>query len=174
LICATEVCRSRQPEGTPAAAGYGGIHRRAARCRRPQTTPPGRRWDNRDVRLNHILLWVTDVARSLEFYEGKLRFVRIEADEGYARLRAPEGEATLGLHEASETAPPPWNDGVGLYIEVDDVDTLCRRLAEQGVSFDQEPEDMAWGWRHAYLRDPDGHRLSIYHAGEKRFQPTPA
>ena len=124
------------------------------------------------MRLNHVLLWVTDIPRALEFYEGKMRFVRIEADEGYARLRAPDGDATLGLHVASDPGRAPWDDGVGLYLEVDDVDGECRRLAELGVAFDDPPEDMAWGWRHAYLRDPDGHRLSIYHAGEKRFQPT--
>jgi catechol 2,3-dioxygenase-like lactoylglutathione lyase family enzyme len=125
------------------------------------------------VRLNHLLLWSGDVARALAFYEGMLGFVRIEAGDGYARLRAPDGEATLGLHAARDDQRPPWNDGIGLYLEVDDVDAVCRRLAERGVTFDQSPEDMGWGWRHAYLRDPDGHRLSIYHAGEKRFLATP-
>jgi len=129
--------------------------------------------DNLWMRLNHLLLWSGDVARSLDFYTGMLNFVRIEAGEGYARLRAPDGETTIGLHTAPEGQRPPWNDGVGLYLEVDDVDGVCRRLAERGVTFDQPPEDMGWGWRHAYLRDPDGHRLSIYHAGEKRFLPTP-
>jgi hypothetical protein len=26
---------------------------------------------------------------------------------------------------------------------------------------------MPWGWRHAYLNDPDGHEISLYWAGEK-------
>lgn len=125
------------------------------------------------MRLNHVLVWVSDVARSLEFYEGGLGFVRIEADEGYARLRAPDGDATIGLHEAEDGEEPPWDAGIGLYLEVGDVDSACRALAERGIAIDRPPEDMAWGWRHAYLRDPDGHRLSIYHAGEKRFLPTP-
>jgi catechol 2,3-dioxygenase-like lactoylglutathione lyase family enzyme len=125
------------------------------------------------VRLNHLLLWCADVARSLDFYEGRLNFVRIEAGDGYARLRAPDGDTTIGLHAVAEGERPPWNEGVWLYLEVEDVDSVCRRLAERGVTFDRGPEDMGWGWRHAYLRDPDGHRLSIYHAGARRFQPTP-
>jgi hypothetical protein len=31
---------------------------------------------------------------------------------------------------------------------------------------------MPWGWQHAYLRDPDGHQLSLYWAGPKRFRKT--
>jgi hypothetical protein len=30
------------------------------------------------------------------------------------------------------------------------------------------PQDMPWGWRHAYLKDPDGHPLSLYRAGASR------
>jgi hypothetical protein len=33
---------------------------------------------------------------------------------------------------------------------------------------------MPWGWKHAYLSDPDGHELSLYRAGAKRFQKTKA
>jgi hypothetical protein len=29
---------------------------------------------------------------------------------------------------------------------------------------------MPWGWKHAYLDDPDGHELSLYWAGKKRLQ----
>jgi uncharacterized glyoxalase superfamily protein PhnB len=88
-------------------------------------------------------------------------------------LRAPDGEATLGLHRTNANAAAPWHEGIRLYIEVDDLDNVCRRLEEQGVVFDQAPRDMPWGWRHAYLRDPDGHELSLYWAGRKRFEPTP-
>ena len=31
---------------------------------------------------------------------------------------------------------------------------------------------MPWGWRHAYLNDPDGHEISLYWAGENRMQKT--
>jgi hypothetical protein len=31
---------------------------------------------------------------------------------------------------------------------------------------------MPWGWRHAYLRDPDGHEVSLYWAGKARFKKT--
>jgi hypothetical protein len=31
---------------------------------------------------------------------------------------------------------------------------------------------MPWGWRHAYLNDPDGHEISWYWAGENRMKKT--
>ena len=34
------------------------------------------------------------------------------------------------------------------------------------------PRMMPWGWRHAYLNDPDGHEISIYWAGEMRMEKT--
>ena len=37
----------------------------------------------------------------------------------------------------------------------------------------QPPKLMPWGWKHAYLNDPDGHEISLYWAGRKRFQKTP-
>lgn len=123
------------------------------------------------MRLNHVLLYVADVERALEFYETRLGFDRIEVSlPGYARLVAPEGDATIGLHRISPDATPPGNEGVRLYLEVENLDAVCRQLAEQGVAFDQMPEDMPWGWRHAYLKDPDGHLLSLYRAGEKRLR----
>jgi catechol 2,3-dioxygenase-like lactoylglutathione lyase family enzyme len=127
------------------------------------------------VWLNHLILYVADVGPSLDFYEKKLGFVRIEGggQQGYARLRAPDGEATLGLHRTNADAAASWHEGIRLYIEVEDLDNVCRRLEEQGVVFDQAPQEMPWGWRHAYLRDPDGHELSLYWAGRKRFERTP-
>jgi len=123
------------------------------------------------VRLNHVLLYVTDVQQGLEFYEGKLGFRRVEVGlPDYARVRAPEGDATIGLHRVSSQPRPPWNEGVRLYLELDDLDEVCRELAKREVEFEQMPEDMPWGWRHAYLRDPEGHLLSLYRAGERRLQ----
>ena len=29
---------------------------------------------------------------------------------------------------------------------------------------------MPWGWRHAYLNDPDGQEISLYWAGENRMK----
>lgn len=126
------------------------------------------------MRLNHVLLYVADVARALEFYETRLAFTRVEVGlPDYARVRAPDGDVTIGLHHITQQPAPPWNEGVRLYLEVKDLDRVCVDLAARGVAFDQMPQDMPWGWRHAYLKDPDGHLLSLYWAGPQRLSPQP-
>jgi hydroxymethylpyrimidine/phosphomethylpyrimidine kinase len=126
------------------------------------------------VKLNHAMVYVTDVARALEFYRDRLGLAVIEAlpTGGYARLRFPRTSATLALHLV-EAGGSVHSDGVRLYFEVPDLDAFCARLARSGVRFDRMPADQPWGWRHAYLRDPDGHELSLYRAGAKRLRPTP-
>jgi catechol 2,3-dioxygenase-like lactoylglutathione lyase family enzyme len=48
-----------------------------------------------------------------------------------------------------------------LTIEVDDVDAICRELAERGVELLNGPMDRPWGVRTASFRDPAGHIWEI-------------
>jgi uncharacterized glyoxalase superfamily protein PhnB len=57
-----------------------------------------------------------------------------------------------------------------LYFEVRDLDGFCRTLQQKGFYITQLPRMMPWGWRHAYVNDPDGHEISLYSAGENRLQ----
>jgi catechol 2,3-dioxygenase-like lactoylglutathione lyase family enzyme len=57
------------------------------------------------------------------------------------------------------------------YFESDRLDRLVGELEAKGVVFEQQPTDQAYLWREAVLRDPDGHRLFLYHAGVNRLDP---
>ena len=37
-----------------------------------------------------------------------------------------------------------------------------------------DPEDQPWLWREAYLADPDGNPIMLFHAGENRVDPPGA
>jgi catechol 2,3-dioxygenase-like lactoylglutathione lyase family enzyme len=124
------------------------------------------------VTLNHAIIWVKDVPRALRFYQDGLGFRVIEAMPGYARLRSSRGGATLALHATNDRKPPPGTRQVVLYFETPRLTETCQRLIRRGVRFDQMPRRMPWGWDHAYLRDPDGHEISLYWAGRKRFLPS--
>jgi len=122
--------------------------------------------------FNHAMVYVRELERALRFYQGLLGFKLIEKLRGYARLRSPAGRTTLALHEPEPGQVLPETDGIRLYFEVRDVERLCEKLAAAGVEIQQMPQRMPWGWTHAYLKDPDGHEVSLYWAGEKRFQKT--
>ena len=126
--------------------------------------------------FNHAMVYAADVRRALGFYRDLLGFKLVDEFRHedilvYARLRAPGGDGTLALHLAGPGTPLA-SDGVRLYFEIREVDDFCRKLQTKGFYITQMPRMMPWGWRHAYLNDPDGHEISIYWAGENRMKKT--
>jgi len=126
--------------------------------------------------FNHAMVYAKDVQRALGFYHDLLGFklvdeFRHEGKPVYARLRAPGGDGTIALHLAGPGTPLA-SDGVRLYFEIREVDDFCRKLQAKGFYITQMPRMMPWGWRHAYLNDPDGHEISLYWAGENRMKKT--
>ena len=134
-----------------------------------------RRGSEASLTFNHAMLYSADVPRAVKFYADGLGFRIIEefVHEGrtiYARLRAPAGGGTIAVHQMEPGQPMPQGRSMRLYFEVKDLETFCKELEAKGIPFDHPPSVEAWGWKHAYLRDPDGHNLSLYWAGAKRFQ----
>ncbi len=128
------------------------------------------------LNFNHAMIYVADVERGLGFYRDLLGFkliddFRHENKAVYARLRAPGGEGTIALHQAGPGASVA-SEGVRLYLEVRELDEFCRKLQQKGFYITKLPQMMPWGWRHAYLNDPDGHEISVYWAGENRMKKT--
>jgi len=124
--------------------------------------------------FNHAMIYLKDVQSGIAFYRDWLGFkviedFRHEDRSVYARLRAPGGDGTIALHQAGPGASVA-SDGVRLYFEVRDLDDFCQRMRRRGFVFTQHPQMMPWGWRHAYLNDPEGHEISLYWAGEQRMQ----
>ena len=129
--------------------------------------------DDGKLTFNHAMVYVKDVNRALGFYRDLLGFKLIEdfRYDGipvYARLRAPGGDGTIALHQAGAGASLV-SEGVRLYFEVRDLDDFCSKLIRKGFYITKMPRMMEWGWRHAYLNDPDGHEISLYWAGEMRW-----
>jgi lactoylglutathione lyase len=116
------------------------------------------------IRLSHLFLYVSDLARSRQFYTELLGLRVLLEENGYVRVGVPDG-----LHIGMEVGKP-WQigaHGIEMNLEVDDVDAWTQRLRDAGIRIDQGPSDMPWGARHSFFQDPDGYRLSI-------FTPSPA
>lgn len=121
------------------------------------------------MRLNHVTLIVSDFERSKGFYR-TLGFRQIvDSPPRYARFKCPDGEATLSIEVTGEA--PNSAGSIQLFFECDDVVRTVADLKAKGVTFDQEPTDMFYLWREARLRDPDGHDIRLYNAGENRLNP---
>ncbi len=125
--------------------------------------------------FNHVMLYVRDVQASLQFYADKLGFRVLESFDYngtivYARLLPPKGQTTLALHLPEQGQESLASSGVRLYFEVKELDAACRQLEKAGGKLLSPPKQMPWGWKHAYLLDPDGHEISLYWAGRLRMQ----
>jgi len=124
------------------------------------------------VEFNHAMVYFRDLTAAMKFYVDQLGFKVIEVyGAAYARLRSPKGAMTIALHLAEPTQQIS-SEGVRLYFEVKELDKFCAKLQAAGVRITESPKMMPWDWRHAYLNDPEGHEISLYWAGKKRFQKT--
>lgn len=123
------------------------------------------------MRLNHVTAAASDLDASIAFYE-LLGLKLIVKSPHYARFELPDGEATFSLHVTD--APIPREHAPQLYFELSDVDLAgeVERLKRSGVAFENELEEKSWLWREAWLRDPAGNAICLYHAGDnRRFPP---
>jgi catechol 2,3-dioxygenase-like lactoylglutathione lyase family enzyme len=126
------------------------------------------------IEFNHAMIYTAGLTRALNFYRDALGFQVVDDYPGaYARMKSPGGGTTIALHVLEEgKSLDPDKEGLRLYFEVEGLDAFCEALKKRGVALDQMPKDMPWGWRHAYLRDPDGHEISLYWAGKARLRRT--
>jgi uncharacterized glyoxalase superfamily protein PhnB len=138
----------------------------------PKTSQSKRSQRPLSVNFNHALIYVKTLDPALHFYRDLLGFREIETIPGeYSRLQSRGSPSTLALHvSGSRDVLAPG--GVWLYLEVKELDRLYRQLRKSGIHFSQKPEQMPWGWKQAFLKDPDGHKLCLYRAGNKRLRKT--
>jgi predicted enzyme related to lactoylglutathione lyase len=114
-----------------------------------------------EILTSRVLLRPTDIGRSLRFYEQTIGLaIYREWGTGSAR-----GVVFFlgggGLLEISGTSPEPPSQAIGLVLQVRDSSATYRRLTEQGVAVDAEPELKPWGLIEMTVRDPDGLALII-------------
>jgi catechol-2,3-dioxygenase len=117
-------------------------------------------------RLNHAVLYVSDLARVVDFYCYTLGFeVRMQIPGRAAFLRSPESanDHDLGLFEVG-SAPVPRNPYVGLYHLAWEVGTLAElaeirgRLDERGALVGASDHRVS---KSLYARDPSGIEFEV-------------
>lgn len=117
--------------------------------------------------LNQVTVPCSDYEASVLFYTTLGLRQIVDSPPRYARFETERG-TTLSIH-ATDSAP--GNSGFVIYFEVDDVDETVGQLKGKGLVVDKEPRDQSWLWREAYIHDPSGNVICIYHAAENRRYP---
>ena len=118
------------------------------------------------IHLEHAIVFVTDMQRSLDFYCNIIGLKAAMTSPGWSELDAGPGPK-LALHTTRETAPalprshtlPPGQ--VQLAFIVTDIDVLCDSLRASGAPLEGPMDQPEIGLRSAYVRDPDGTALQL-------------
>ena len=120
------------------------------------------------MNLNQVTIYSDRPIETVAFFE-KLGLIRIvDSLPRYARLECPDGDATLSVNIAGDAEP---SGNIVIYFECEDLDGRVDELKSKGLEFEEDPTDRPWLWRQAYLRDPNGNKICLYHAGENRKNP---
>lgn len=124
------------------------------------------------MRFGYTILYVADVADSLDFYERALgqrrRFVHESGQ--YAELDTGDTALALAAHElAAANLPGVYTreqaSGARPAFEVcfvtDDVQGAFDRAITEGAEAVTPPQTKPWGQDVAYIRDPDGNLVEL-------------
>jgi catechol-2,3-dioxygenase len=121
------------------------------------------------VRLNHAVLFVTDLARSERFYtevfDMAVALRESRANAVFLRLPRSGNDHDLGLMGVGPSAPPKRRGGIGLYHlawqvdTVDDLEQARKALAEAGAYTGESSHGGTT--KSVYGADPDGNEFEI-------------
>lgn len=124
------------------------------------------------VKLGYTILYVSDVTKSISFYESAFGFQRkfITPENDYAELLT--GETTLSFASidlansnlkngflASRQSDKPFGIEVGLVT--DNVQAIIDQAVKLGAVLVAEPKQKPWGQTVGYIRDLDGFLLEL-------------
>ena len=103
-------------------------------------------------------LYVADLDRSRQFYERGLGLRQVLQQSGCCILEVTDS-AFIGLCQRPEPRETP---GLLLCFVTEDVQGAWRRLVDAGAECDTDPQhNPTYAITHAFVRDPDGHRIEV-------------
>ena len=117
------------------------------------------------MNLNQVTIYSSKPTEMVEFYRQLGLQLIVDSLPRYARLLCPDGDSTLSIHAADEDFAA---SNIVLYFECEDLDAQVSELKNIGLQFESEPADQSWLWRECYIKDPNGNRICLFHAGENR------
>jgi catechol 2,3-dioxygenase-like lactoylglutathione lyase family enzyme len=109
------------------------------------------------AKVSHMVLPVSDVGRSRDWYVNKLGF-QVERERGGVVGITDQSGLTIFLQKATAALA---GQKITLTIQVDNVDSKHHELAGLGVTFVSPPQRQFWGYG-AEVLDPDGYMNHLW------------
>jgi len=119
-----------------------------------------------DPRVVYLFLYVSDLARSREFYNKKLGLRIIEEDHGCVKFDA--GQTILALNRARDYSiglPEGRDSSADIVFLVSNIDATCAELQARGVTMGKTDRYQPGAITDFY--DPDGHWLTLYEPNDE-------
>lgn len=119
------------------------------------------------MKITNLLLWVQDNTLSVKFYK-KLGFTITRSDDTMSVVSIAGFDIwLLSMRDedqfTTDALATHKGKGMYIYIAVDNVDELYRKLVRKGVYPATEPRDWPWGNREFIVKDLDGYKLCFWH-----------
>ncbi len=116
-------------------------------------------------KVGAVILLVSDMEKSLMFYSEILELPIKTRSKDWTEFF--NNDTVLALHPARrKKGILKTGSGTLVGFEVTDLDSTVKRLKEKRVKFFKRPKEEPFG-KHAIVRDPDGHLISIAEINEK-------
>jgi catechol 2,3-dioxygenase-like lactoylglutathione lyase family enzyme len=111
-------------------------------------------------RVALIIIHVSDLRRSVQFYRDRLGLTLVAESSEWAEFRVGEDRLALEADVEASGRPSQAAGRVSISFEVDDVVEAHEILSAAGVVFDRRPAEQEFGML-AVLSDPDGHEIML-------------
>ncbi|MFH8931038.1 VOC family protein [Streptomyces pristinaespiralis] len=122
---------------------------------------------------SRVLLRPTDPDRSRAFYGGALGLA-VSREFGTGPERGTVYFLGGGFLEVSGRSENPPSPGLGLWLQVEDVQAAFEELRAAGVEVLRAPVMEPWGLIEMWIADPDGVRIAVVEVPENhplRYRP---
>ncbi len=120
------------------------------------------------MNLNQITIPSLELTKAIRFYQKLGLNLIVESLPHYARFECKDGNSTFSIHQVERL---PNGEGIWIYFECEELDTVVAELTNKGFQFEEMPDDKSWLWREARLKDPDNNQIILYYAGDNRQNP---
>lgn len=115
-------------------------------------------------KVGAVILLVSNMEKSTKFYRDTLGIPIKTKSKDWTEFF--NKDTVLALHPAKKKSMIKTGSGMLVGFEVNDLDSTVKKLKEKKVKFFKKPKEEPFG-KHAIIKDPDGHLVSIAEIEEK-------